>query len=116
MVEEIWLSLDQAVPCGLIVNELLANSLKDAFSHGQCGTVGLELHVGPPGKLTLKVWDNGVGFPPNDLGTAYASLGLELVHDLVRQLQGIAVTESNPSVRVTITFPQDLALVRLSAE
>jgi len=101
--------MDQAVPCGLIINELLSNSLKYAFPDGQCGTVGITLHTTSPGMLALRVWDTGVGFPADDSATAQGSLGIALVHDLVRQLHGTAVTEHATGVSVTITFPHDLA-------
>lgn len=110
IAEGIWLSMDQAVPCGLIINELLSNSLKYAFPDGQCGTVGIALHTTPPGMLMLRVWDTGVGFPAGDPAIVHISLGIALVHDLVRQLRGTAVTEHATGVSVTITFPHDLAV------
>ncbi|MEI7643281.1 MAG: histidine kinase dimerization/phosphoacceptor domain -containing protein [Chloroflexales bacterium] len=104
-VEGVWLSLDQAIPCGLIINELFSNSLKYAFPNGQLGTVGIALHAGPPGMLTLKVWDTGVGQSASDPAPTHPSLGVTLVHDLVHQLRGTAVTECSAGMSVTITFP-----------
>jgi len=104
-VERVWLSLDQAIPCGLIINELFSNSLKYAFPNGQLGTVGIALHADPPGMLTLKVWDTGGGQLSSDSASPHPSLGVTLVHDLVRQLRGTAVTEGSAGVSVTITFP-----------
>jgi two-component sensor histidine kinase len=104
--EEVWLSLDQAIPCGLIINELFSNSLKYAFPDGQPGTIGIALHAASPGMLTLKVWDTGVGLPRDVPPPAHTSLGMTLVHDLVRQLRGTLVTENGAGTAVTITFPQ----------
>ncbi|MEI7772735.1 MAG: histidine kinase dimerization/phosphoacceptor domain -containing protein [Chloroflexales bacterium] len=107
--EGVWLSLDQAIPCGLIINELFSNSLKYAFPDGRPGTVGIALHATPPGMITLKVWDTGVGQLADDTVPDRSSLGVTLVHDLVRQLRGTAVTERSAGIVVTISFPQGLA-------
>jgi PAS domain S-box-containing protein len=103
--EGVCLSLDQAIPCGLIINELFSNSLKYAFPNRQFGTVGIALHADLPGMLTLKVWDTGVGQSASDSASLHPSLGVTLVHDLVRQLRGTAVTECSAGTSVTITFP-----------
>ncbi|MEI7769349.1 MAG: PAS domain S-box protein, partial [Chloroflexales bacterium] len=109
VAEGIGLSLNQAVPCGLIVSELIANSLKYAFPEGQPGVIGVDLRATSPERLTLTVWDTGVGIIPGADETRPQSLGMTLVHDLVRQLRGTAVIASGPGVTVTITFPLDVA-------
>jgi PAS domain S-box-containing protein len=106
--EGIWLSLDQAVPCGLIIHELFSNSLKYAFPDGRPGTVGIALRATSPDTLTLTVWDTGVGLPTDAPAPAQPSLGTSLVRDLVRQLRGTIVITSDAGVAVTITFPQTL--------
>jgi PAS domain S-box-containing protein len=113
--EGIWLNLDQAVPCGLIIHEIFSNSLKYAFPDGRPGTVGITLHATSPDMLTLKVWDTGVGLPTDAPATAEPSLGISLVHDLVRQLRGTIVITSDAGVAVTITFPQGLAVAPIIA-
>ncbi|MEI7643279.1 MAG: PAS domain S-box protein [Chloroflexales bacterium] len=110
-VEAISLSLDHAVPCGLIVSELLTNSLKYAFPNGQRGEVGVMLCATSPDRLTLTVWDTGVGLDPNADAARPPSLGMSLVHDLARQLHGTAVIASIPGVTVTISFPRGAASV-----
>ena len=55
--------IDLAVPCGLIVNELLSNALKHAFPNGRQGGVVVELAAAPAGGFILSVTDNGVGLP-----------------------------------------------------
>ncbi len=110
-VEAISLSLDQAVPCGLIVSELLTNSLKYAFPNGRRGEVGVMLCATIPDRLTLTVWDTGVGLAPSADAARPPSLGMSLVHDLARQLHGTAVIVSDPGVTVTISFPRGAASV-----
>jgi len=107
--ERIWLNLDQAVPCGLIIHELFSNSLKYAFPDGRPGTIGIALHATLPGMLTLTVWDTGVGLPTDAPASAEPSLGTSLVRDLVRQLHGTIAITSDVGVAVTITFPQGRA-------
>ena len=106
VAEGIWLSLNQAVPCGLIVSELLANSLKYAFPAGQPGEIGVDLRATSPALLTLTVWDTGVGLAHNNVLTQPASLGMTLIHDLVRQLHGRVAIATTAGVTVTITFPR----------
>lgn len=86
-VEDVLLTIDIAVPCGLIINELISNSLKHAFVHGQKGKISLKFH--PDGeKYILTVADDGIGIPENiDLENT-KTLGLQLVNTLVKQLFG----------------------------
>lgn len=92
----------QAIPCGLIVNELVTNSLKHAFPNGRAGEVSIALARGG-GAATLRVSDNGIGLPP-DLGSRRSqSLGLQLVSDLARQLGGSL--ETGAGATFTISFP-----------
>ena len=82
------LGVDQAVPCGLIVNELVSNALKHAFPGGRPGTVRLELAPLEDGRLELTVADDGCGAADPGALDGRRSLGLQLVHNLARQLQG----------------------------
>ena len=103
--EDVWLSLDQAVPCGLIINELLSNSFKYAFPTGESGSIGIDLSATAPDQLTLKVWDTGVGLSTEPDATRSNSFGMTLVQDLVRQLHGTMRTENTAGVTNMITFP-----------
>jgi two-component sensor histidine kinase len=85
----VLLGVDRAIPCGLIVNELVSNALKYAFPAHQNGEIYVELYLEPAGRLTLIVGDNGVGFPPDLDFRQTDSLGLQLVNNLVRQLDGV---------------------------
>ena len=97
---------DQALPCGLILIELMANALKHGFPHGAAGEVCVELQPVDGGRqLRLRVTDNGVGVPVDFDYTQCHSLGLQLVVDLTHQLQGVFVV-SHPAkgAAFTVTF------------
>jgi PAS domain S-box-containing protein len=82
------LGIDEAIPCGLIVNELVSNSLKHAFPDGRKGEISVRCHTGEEGLITLTVSDNGVGLPPGLDFRNTETLGLQLVTMLVKQLRG----------------------------
>ena len=97
---------DQALPCGLILIELMANALKHGFPHVAAGEVCVELQPVDGGRqLRLRVTDNGVGVPVDFDYTQGHSLGLQLVVDLTHQLQGVFVV-SHPAkgAAFTVTF------------
>jgi two-component system, sensor histidine kinase PdtaS len=87
-VEEVALPLDQAVPCGLILNELITNAMKYAFPDDKNGILRVELLTYPDRVLSLRVADNGVGMPQDFDYHRSRSLGLQLVNNLVVQLDG----------------------------
>ena len=84
-----YLPVTRAVPCALVLNELISNSLKHAYREGQIGTMGLFMQRSKDGKTLLKVKDDGVGIS-EDIDIEYAkSLGLKLVRNIVyKQLNG----------------------------
>jgi two-component sensor histidine kinase len=93
-VERVLLGIDLAVPCGLILNELISNALKHAFPSGWSRPDGVEkeirveLYQNGDDRLALLVSDNGVGFPANFDFRHATSLGLQLVNTLVNQING----------------------------
>jgi PAS domain S-box-containing protein len=98
------LPLSEAIPCGLIVNELLTNSLKHAFPEGKSGTIRVSLTC-EESNCVLEVADDGVGFPQHfTLGQA-TSLGLQLVSVLARQVRGELQIQTTQGARVTIVLP-----------
>lgn len=99
------LNIEQAVPCGLIVNELLSNTLKHAFPNGQTGRVQIAFYANGNGLLNLEVTDNGIGFPVNLDFQATESLGLQLVNTLVDQLEGTITLNCQSGTKFSITFP-----------
>ncbi len=86
--EDVPLSIDTAIPCGLIVNELLTNALKYAFPDGRSGRVRVSLHRTPSLETRVSVSDDGVGLPADFDLEESGSLGLQLVHELTRQIGG----------------------------
>ena len=86
-IAAVSLPLEQAVPCGLIINELVTNALKYGFPDEKTGRVLVEVVLND-GQLTLVVSDNGVGLPQGFEPAASGSLGLQLVTNLVGQLGG----------------------------
>jgi PAS domain S-box-containing protein len=86
--EEVLLSIDTAVPCGLIVNELLLNALKHAFPDDARGEIVVELADGGDGWCRMAVRDDGIGLPDDAAHDSAGTLGLQLVRGLVAQLDG----------------------------
>jgi PAS domain S-box-containing protein len=104
----VQVSMDQAIPCGLIVNELISNCLKHGFPIGVTGNVHIELQpLGAAQRWCLCVADNGVGLPENFEDKRKASLGLQLVADLAHQLGGeLKITPNRDrGVAFTVNFP-----------
>jgi len=87
-VENILLDIDTAIPCGLIINELVTNALKYAFPPGAGGKIRIGLQRENHGGLALSVSDNGAGLAPDFDFQQTESLGLQLVNTLTEQLQG----------------------------
>ncbi|MEQ8536682.1 MAG: PAS domain S-box protein [Coleofasciculus sp. D1-CHI-01] len=103
-IEPIALNIDTAVPCGLILNELITNSLKYAFPDDKSGEVGIALHTLEPHHYILSVWDNGIGFPEALDFRRTDSLGMQLVCDLTRQLKGTVELDCSQGTRFQIRF------------
>ncbi len=104
-VEEMTLSMDVSVPCGLIINELLSNSLKYAFPGGRKGTISVSLHRVEGGRVTLTISDDGIGFPREIDIRNPSTLGLRIVNILVEQLRGALSVNAGPGTSFTISFP-----------
>jgi PAS domain S-box-containing protein len=103
---EVALPINTAIPCGLIVNELVSNALKHAFPNGRQGKIVLELRADDDRNLILSVSDDGAGLPPGvDIRTT-GSLGLQLVATLGAQLRGTLDVRPNAPTRFTLRFPR----------
>jgi len=126
-IEEIFLGMDTAVPLGIIINELVSNSLKHAFPAGRRGNICIKLsrtegnagnksisnitnNIGSKSSVekniqyTLVVSDNGLGFPENIDFRSTDSLGLQLVNILVEQLEGTIELENGSGTTFKIWF------------
>lgn len=99
------LEIDTAVPCGLIINELISNALKHAFARRQ-GEISIEIDSDRNHNLVLIVCDNGQGLPPDFDFARCRTLGLKLVRNLVKQLRGEIQVKSDLGTRFEITLTQ----------
>lgn len=87
-VEPILLTMHQAIPCGLVLNELISNSLKHGFPDGRSGAISITLRMLENRRAELSVLDTGIGLPPDFRWENSASLGMQVVATLIRQLRG----------------------------
>ena len=104
-ISNIQLELEQAVPCGLIISELVTNSCKHAFSEASAGRIQVSARFFTCEEVELRVVDDGVGLPPGLAPTQTPSLGLQLVTRLTDQLGGQLRVEPGPGTDVRIEFP-----------
>ena len=86
--DNVFMSIDDAVPCGLIINELVSNSIKHAFTDGRKGRIIVEFLLLPNGKRSLAVADDGEGIPQNFDVEKTDSLGMKLISSLSKQIGG----------------------------
>ncbi|MFW5487834.1 MAG: histidine kinase dimerization/phosphoacceptor domain -containing protein [Desulfovibrio sp.] len=106
--EEFLLSVDQAVPLGLLLNELLTNAFKHAFPGHSSGNVEVQIKPHSDGYAHFSVSDDGQGLPPNIRGENYCcapTLGLQLVTTLAEQLNAEMHIQSPPGTSITLLFP-----------
>lgn len=104
-LEESTISIDTAIPCGLIVNELVTNSLKYAFPDGEKGKIEVSLRSNNE-TYTLTISDNGVGLPESFEPENAETLGLQLVNSLVRQIGGVLEVKRNDGTEFKISFSE----------
>jgi PAS domain S-box-containing protein len=102
-LKQVHLVLDQAIPCGLILNELISNALKHAFPDGRAGLINISLETMNE-LVTIKVSDDGVGVSKEFDMDLHGNLGLELVRTLVDQLDGRIEMGTGPGVSYLLTF------------
>jgi PAS domain S-box-containing protein len=100
----VTLALDQAIPFGLIVNELTTNAIKHAFKNRDHSTITISTSLNEE-KVTLVVADDGVGLPANFEELKMKSLGLQLVTMLTKQLRGELAVDSGAGTAFRLTFP-----------
>jgi len=105
-VREVLLTINTAIPCGLITNELVSNSLKHAFPDAKKGKIRIDLFLDSDYMFTLIVSDNGVGFPKDLDFRNTETLGLQLVMTLVKQLKGTIELDRSGGTEFKITFAE----------
>jgi len=107
-VEDGMLDVDEAVPCGLIINELVANSLKHGFPSNRAGRIWVRMDADQR-HCTLRVGDDGVGFSEMDFRQT-ETLGLQLVRTLTDQLEGTISLSRQAGTEFIVTFPRRAAV------
>ena len=103
-VTDIFLIITTAIPCGLIINELVTNALKHAFPHQQDGTITVSMTPSNTDSLILTVSDTGIGFPEGIDFRNTTTLGMQLVISLVEQLDGTITLDRSEGTRFRIEF------------
>jgi PAS domain S-box-containing protein len=104
-IDDITLSMDTAIPCGLIINELVSNSLKYAFPDDRDGKIKIKLKS-IDDHFVLEIEDNGIGFPENFDIKDTESLGLKLVYSLTKQIDGQLEILANEKTKFRIIFSE----------
>ncbi|MFC1783615.1 histidine kinase dimerization/phosphoacceptor domain -containing protein, partial [Planctomycetota bacterium] len=103
-IKDIFLDITTAIPCGLIINELVSNALKYAFRGDREGEIRIGLYSDKDGEFSLVVKDNGIGFPKDLDFRKTETLGMQLVILLVEQLEGAIELERKEGTAFTISF------------
>ena len=98
--------VDTAIPCGLIINELITNALKHAFPGKRKGTISLSFRQQKNKTYVVTVSDNGIGIPRDVDITKTTSLGMQLVTVLVRQMGGTLKVSRSEGTNFTIKFKE----------
>ncbi len=106
--EPIRLNMHRAIPCGLILNELISNALKHAFRDGRDGVIRIGLRKTEAGRVEMTVEDNGVGFAADFRWDTGQSLGLQVVRTLINQLRAtFCVTTGQHGMRFQFSWLPD---------
>ena len=103
-IKDVPLDIDTAIPCGLIINELISNSLKYAFPDGREGEIQIKLYASKDDTFSLIVRDNGIGLPEDLDFRNTKSLGLQVVVALVEQLKGTIELDRSEGTAFKIVF------------
>ena len=103
-ITDIFLTITTAIPCGLIINELVTNALKHAFPQERDGTITVSMTPSTKESLILTVSDTGIGFPEGIDFRNTTTLGMQLVISLVEQLDGTITLDRSAGTTFTITF------------
>jgi PAS domain S-box-containing protein len=106
---DVQLDLERAIPCGLLINELVTNSFKHAFPGERRGEIVIEIMEDANNRICISVADNGVGLPAESELAQPTSLGLQLVELFVEQLHGTTSIGRDGGSRFSISFPRSPA-------
>ncbi len=106
VIDDVAVPVDKAIPCGLLLNELITNALKHAFKDGRRGDVRVEL-ARDGTRLRLVVQDNGIGLPAGFDAQHTSSLGMQLVTTLAEQLDASLDVSSRDGARFEVSFAME---------
>ena len=113
-LEDVFVLIDTAIPCGLILNELISNSLTHAFPDGKNGEIKVQLHRTGNGVIHLCIADNGVGMPPGYDVRREGRMGLQTVFSLAEmQLKASIHCDTESGVSYQLLFKDDLYKARV---
>lgn len=102
--DRVALGVDMAVPCGLIINELVSNALKHAFPPDSGGSIRIDIRRHAGGRMEIKVSDDGTGLPSMPADAKRQSLGLRLIDTLVTQLDGTLTVDRTNGTQFSIVL------------
>lgn len=105
-VEPLVVDIEIAIPCGLLINELITNSFKHAFPDDRNGEINIQLYQDKAEKLHLSIWDNGIGIAADIDWKNNSSMGFKLVQILSKQLQAKLEFDFNTGTAFHLTFPK----------
>jgi PAS domain S-box-containing protein len=103
-IATVELGIDVAIPCGLIINELVSNSFKHAFPGGRRGEIMVKVYDEAEGRVVLSVGDDGIGLPPGSDYQQSSTLGAKLVTGLAKQISGTLKVKSDHGTMVQVSF------------
>jgi two-component system response regulator len=103
-VEEISLNIETAIPCGLIIDEMVANSLKYAFPDGRNGEIKIELHSDDQNKYFMSVSDDGIGISADIDPEKTDTFGMQLIKYLTKQLKATIKLDKGNGTAYNLTF------------
>ncbi|MBU7587224.1 MAG: PAS domain S-box protein [Nostoc sp. TH1S01] len=108
-IDNIYLDIETAIPCGLIISELVVNTLKYAFPNNQAGEIQIKFYQNIDNKLILIIKDNGIGLPENIAFNHSKKMGINLVQGLVKQLRGTMEITCQPGAefKICLTKPEE---------
>ncbi|NUM41959.1 MAG: PAS domain S-box protein, partial [Leptospiraceae bacterium] len=102
-IQDIEMNIESAMPCGLIVNEIVTNSFKHAFHENQLGEIGIDFILENE-KCKMRIYDNGKGFPNEIQWNSASTLGLRMIQMLTRQLKADVIVDNSKGTCYIITF------------
>jgi two-component sensor histidine kinase len=116
-LESVSMLIDTAVPCGLVISEIMANSLRHAFPRDRAGRIGIVLREAEGDAIELRISDDGVGVPEGFRFESQGKMGMKTLRNIVtHQLQGDIRFESKGGVAYFIRFKRKLYDERVSSD